>query len=127
MRISDWSSDVCSSDLAGTVAVALTGLVLQVAIFRFMPNQELQQALVTIAISILLADLMIWIWGSDIYQLVPPDWLYGVVTLPIVGTFPMYKLFILALSLMLGVALWLLVNKTYIGFMIRTVVDEQKI
>src|SRR3546814_4712094 len=91
MRISDWSSDVCSSDLAGTVAVALTGLVLQVAIFRFMPNQELQQALVTIAISIILADLMIWIWGSDIYQLDPPDWLYGVATLPIIGKFPMYK------------------------------------
>src|SRR3546814_14878850 len=69
---------------------------------------------------------MIWIWGSDIYQLVPPDWLYGVVTLPIVGKFPMYKLFIMAISLMVGVGLWLLVTKTYIGIMLRAGVDDQQ-
>src|SRR5690606_26395002 len=68
--------------IAGTLVVALTGLLLQVAIFRFMPNQELQQALVTVALSIIFADLMIWSWGSDIYQLDPPDWLYGTASLP---------------------------------------------
>lgn len=111
---------------AGTVGVALVGLVLQVAVFRFMPNQELQQTLVTIAISIMLADLMIWIWGSDIYQLDPPDWLYGAATLPIVGKYPMYKLFIMAISLIVGAGLWLLVNKTYMGVMVRAGVDDQR-
>src|SRR5690606_7681662 len=103
--------------IAGTLAVALIGLLLQVAIFRFMPNQELQQALVTVALSIIFADLMIWTWGSDIYQLDPPDWLYGTASLPIVGKYPVFKLFIMAISVLVGVSLWLLVTKTFLGIM----------
>ena len=41
--------------------------------------------LATIAISILLADIMLWIFGGEIYQFDPPRWIIGSTTLPIVG------------------------------------------
>src|SRR5215510_1125628 len=40
--------------------VALVGLLLQFAIFRRMEGQDLRQTLVTIALSIILADIMLW-------------------------------------------------------------------
>src|SRR6476619_2212542 len=46
--------------LAAFVIVALLGIVLQVGVFRGMEGQELRQTLVTIGISIVLADLMLW-------------------------------------------------------------------
>ena len=44
---------------AGFLAAAILGLLLQVLVFRFMQGQDLRQTLVTIGISIVLADLML--------------------------------------------------------------------
>ena len=38
----------------------------------------------TIGISIVVADLMLWYWGGDFYQILTPDWLSGPIQLPIV-------------------------------------------
>ena len=54
-------------------------MLLQVLIFRRMEGQDLRQTLVTIGISIVLADLMLWVWGGKTYQIETPDWLYGAV------------------------------------------------
>ncbi|HWE21392.1 MAG TPA: branched-chain amino acid ABC transporter permease [Hyphomicrobiaceae bacterium] len=116
--------------------IAVVGMALQVLIFRRMEGQDLRQTLVTIAISIVLADLMLWIWGGDFYQVQTPDWLYGAVTLPfVVGAtsggepvylqYPMLRLFILALAIVVGLLLWLILNRTRIGTMIRAGVDDR--
>ena len=56
--------DATGSWLFGFVAAfavaALLGVFLQVAVFRRMEGQDLRQTLVTIGISIVLADLMLW-------------------------------------------------------------------
>lgn len=110
---------------AGALGAAVLGIVLQVAVFRFMPGQELRQALVTVAISVVLADLMMWVWGADIYQLDPPDWMFGASVLPIVQHYPTYRLILLALAVVVGGGLWLLLNRTRIGTMIRAGVDDR--
>ena len=48
------------------VVAALLGVILQVAVFRRMEGQDLRQTLVTIGISIVLADLMLWAFGGEI-------------------------------------------------------------
>ena len=53
---------------AGFLSMAAAGLLLQIGIFRRMEGQELRQTLVTIGISIVLADLMLAIWGGKTYQ-----------------------------------------------------------
>ena len=53
---------------AGFLSMAAVGLLLQIGIFRRMEGQELRQTLVTIGISIVLADLMLAIWGGKTYQ-----------------------------------------------------------
>jgi branched-chain amino acid transport system permease protein len=70
-----------SSILAGAL-----GLLLQHQVFRRMEREELRQTLVTIGISIVLADLMLWFWGGQSYQVLSPDWLSGPMTLPLVSS-----------------------------------------
>ncbi len=49
------------------------GLLMQVLVFRHMQGQDLRQTLVTIGLSIVLADLALWVWGAEIYTFDPPS------------------------------------------------------
>jgi branched-chain amino acid transport system permease protein len=69
---------------AGFLSMAVAGVLLQLVIFRRMEGQDLRQTLVTIGLSIVLADLMKWQWGAEIYQLTSPAWLVGFTELPFV-------------------------------------------
>ena len=110
---------------AGFASAALFGLVLQVTVFRFMQGQDLRQTLVTIALSIMLADVLLWIFGGEIYQFDPPRWIFGRTPLPLVQVYPTYRLVVLAISAAIGVLLWLFLNRTRVGMMIRAGVDDR--
>jgi branched-chain amino acid transport system permease protein len=105
-------------------------------VFRRMEGQDLRQTLVTIGISIVLADLMLWIWGGDFYQILTPDWLSGPAETffvsavrssgePVYLTYPFVRLLILLASVILGVGMWLVLAKTRIGMLIRAGVDDR--
>ena len=49
-----------------------------------MEGQDLRQTLVTIGMSIVFADLMLWAFGGDFYQIQTPSWLVGPIPLPFV-------------------------------------------
>src|SRR6266478_5532733 len=103
--------------VAGTLAAALFGILLQILVFRRMEGQELRQTLVTIGISIVMADLMLAIWTGETYQFEPPDWLYGGTPLPFVKVYPTIRIMVLVVSVVVGVALWLFLTRTRIGMM----------
>jgi branched-chain amino acid transport system permease protein len=111
---------------AGFLFVALVGLLLQVFVFRFMDGQDLRQTLVTIGISIVLADIFLWIWGGDTYQFDPPAWMQFPVPMPLVNAYPAFRLIVLAAAIVVGVALWLFLNRTRVGMMIRAGVDDKR-
>ncbi|HVL58749.1 MAG TPA: branched-chain amino acid ABC transporter permease [Burkholderiaceae bacterium] len=110
---------------AGFASAAIVGLVLQIGVFRYMQGQDLRQTLVTIGLSIVLADVMLWIFGGEIYTFDPPRWIYGSTPLPIVNVFPTYRLVLLATSIVIGIALWWFLNRTRVGMMIRAGVDDR--
>jgi branched-chain amino acid transport system permease protein len=110
---------------AGFLASAVVGLLLQVVIFRHMQGQDLRQTLVTIGISIVLADLMLWIWGAEIYTFDPPAWIYGSTSLPLVEKFPTYRIAVLLGAIAIGFGLWWFLARTRVGMMIRAGVDDR--
>jgi len=110
---------------AGFLVAALTGLLLQVVVFRHMQGQDLQQTLVTIGLSIVLADIMLWIFGGEIYTFEPPGWIYGSTSLPIVVKFPTYRIAVFAIAVAIGVLLWWFLARTRVGMMIRAGVDDR--
>lgn len=118
------------------VIVALLGIVLQYVVFRRMEGEDLRQTLVTIGISIVLADLMLWRWGSHSYQILSPEFLSGPTTLPLIAgvrgdgeivylRFPAVRIAILVASIVLGALMWLALNRTRIGMLIRAGVDDR--
>jgi branched-chain amino acid transport system permease protein len=68
------------SFLCAFVLIAVMGIILQFVVFRRMEGEDLRQTLVTIGISIVLADIMLWGWGGTSYQILTPDWLRGPMT-----------------------------------------------
>ena len=120
-----WTGSWYFGVAAGFVSIALVGLVLQIVIFRHMEGQDMRQTMVTIGLSIVLADIMLWIWSGNTYQFEAPDILTGAVALPLVKIYPMYRLVILGASIAIGIGLWLFLNKTPIGMMIRAGVDDR--
>ena len=57
---------------------------MQRLVFRYMEGQDLRQTMVTIGLSIVFADLMLWVFGGDFYQISTPPWLVGPVDTPFV-------------------------------------------
>lgn len=119
------------------IVVALLGLLLQHQVFRRMEGQELRQTMVTIGLSVVLADLMLWVWGGQSYTLQTPQWLTGPATLPIVlgadrsgnpvyMRFPQVRIAILVMAIIIGVAMWLVLNRTRLGMLIRAGVDDRE-
>lgn len=119
------------------VVVGFFGVLLQILIFRRMEGDDLRQTLVTIGISIVMADLMLWGFGGDFFNISPPAWLSGPMeTFFVTGVkrssgdliymkYPMVRIVIFVASVVVGVGMWLALNKTRIGMMIRAGVDDR--
>ena len=109
----------------GFLSMALMGLLLQVCIFRRIEGQDLRQTLISIGISIIIADLMLAIWGGTTYQFEIPEVLYGVTRLPLVRVYTTYRLFILGVAVVIGLVLWYFLTRTKVGMKIRAGVDDK--
>ncbi|MEL6513377.1 MAG: branched-chain amino acid ABC transporter permease [Pseudomonadota bacterium] len=119
------------------VVVGFLGVLLQIFVFRRMEGQDLRQTLVTIGISIVMADLMLWGFGGDFFNISPPSWLSGPMETFFVSTvkrssgelvylkYPLVRIVIFAASVVVGVAMWLVLNRTRIGMLIRAGVDDR--
>lgn len=110
----------------GAIAAALFGIFIHVAILSWMPGQELRQTLATVAVSLIAADLMIAVWGGLSYQIEVPDLLFGSVPIPGIGKYPIFRLTLIGLAVAIGLLLWLLLNRTRLGMMIRAGVDDRE-
>ena len=135
--VAEWTGVWLLAFPAAFIFVGAFGILLQVFVFRRMEGEDLRQTLVTIGISIIMADLMLWIWGGDFFNISPPDWLSGPIqTFLVTGVkrssgdliylkYPMVRLVIFAASVVVGIGIWYMLNRTQIGMMIRAGVDDR--
>lgn len=112
--------------VAGFVASALAGALMQTLVLRRMEGQELRQTLVTIGLSIVMADVFLWVWGGDTYQFDPPAWMSGRMPMPFVQFYPTFRVLVLLAAVVIGGGLWALLNRTRVGMMIRAGVDDRQ-
>jgi len=118
-----WGSFVIPLVVA-TFAVALLGLIIQQVFLRWNQGQELRQALITIAISIIVADQAVARFGGIAKEISVP--VRKSVDLPIVGMFGTMRLVMLVVAIIVGVLLWLLITKTRFGMIVRAGVDDRQ-
>jgi branched-chain amino acid transport system permease protein len=111
---------------AGFAAAALAGLLIQWLILRHMQGQDLRQTMVTIGLSIVIADVLLWIFTGQVHQMEAPAWLQGPIRgLPLINAYSAYRLSLLGFGIAIGLGLWLLLNRTRVGMMIRAGVDDR--
>jgi branched-chain amino acid transport system permease protein len=109
--------------LAAMLAVAAIGVALNQGLLRFVRGFELREVLLTLGAAFVLDDLALVLWGGDTFTVPTPDILRGAVQMGSVF-YPRYRLFVLALGIVVFVALWLLLNRTRLGALIRAGVDD---
>ena len=111
---------------AGFLSAAIVGLLIQTVILRHMQGQDLRQTMVTIGLSILIADLLLWTFSAEVHQMEAPAWLKGPIRgIPIINAYSAYRMSLLVLGVTIGVALLLFLNRTRVGMMIRAGVDDR--
>jgi len=110
----------------GAIGAALVGVAMQYFVLDRYQGQDLRQALVTIGLSLIAADLLLARYGGMTYQFEVPEFLYGSVPMPIVGGYPTFRLALIVFAIALYVGLWLLVQRTRFGIIIRAGVDDRQ-
>src|SRR5216684_2530995 len=112
--------------LLSGVAMALVGGLIERFLLKRLSGQELPQVLLTLGFSFIIADLCLMIWTGDPWQPATPAQLRGAVQ--VAGLFfPIYRLVIVAVAVVVAIALWLLVDWTRLGAKIRAGVDDAPI
>ena len=112
--------------LVGTLIVAAMGLVMQQVFLRWNQGQDLRQALITIAISIILADQMLAHFGGVAEDIAWPRNWDTFVNVRVEGIqYTETRLVILAIAIAIGVLLWVWLKRTRTGMVIRAGVDDR--
>jgi branched-chain amino acid transport system permease protein len=111
---------------AGVAFAAVFGAVVQKVLLGWMQGQELRQALVTIGLSIIVADQLLAFYGGTPRQFFAPDAIFGSTQVPFVGGYPTFRLVQIGIALAVGIGLWLVLNRTRLGMMIRAGVDDRE-
>jgi len=111
--------------LAGGAAMALLGGAVERGVLRRLGDRPLAQVLVTLGLSFIIADLCLMLWTGDPMPLPAPAALRG--PLRLFGfAFPSYRVFVVAVALVVALALWLLLERTRLGAMVRAGVDDME-
>jgi branched-chain amino acid transport system permease protein len=115
--------------LAALVAAALAGVlgsVMQQLLLSWNQGQELRQALITIAVAIIVADDLVVRFGGVPQTIQPPSPLAGATAIGLYDLqYPTFRLFLIGAALAVGLALWALIRFTRFGMVIRAGVDDR--
>jgi branched-chain amino acid transport system permease protein len=109
--------------IVAALTVAAVSAAIERTLLRRLAGQQLAQVLVTLGVSFMVADLCLMIWGGDPISVATPAGLGGFVR---AGTaaFPLYRMAVIAIAVVFAVALWLMLERTRLGAMIRAGVDD---
>ncbi len=109
--------------LAAAVSIAIVGGLVERLILRRLTGNPQGQVLATLGLSFVAADLCLLVWGGDPIPINTPA-LFRT-PLHLLGlSFPTYRLFVLGVAIVSAIALYLLIERTRLGAMIRAGVDD---
>ncbi|OWT57506.1 branched-chain amino acid ABC transporter permease [Candidimonas nitroreducens] len=106
--------------LACIVVATLLGYFLEWAFYSFLYHRDhLQQVLMTYGLILVFEELRSILIDNDVHGVAPPAWLAGSIPLGGVMTYPVYRLFISAVCILVAGLLYWVLSRTRLGMMIR--------
>jgi branched-chain amino acid transport system permease protein len=104
----------------GVVLAVLLGYVLEWAFFSFLYQREhLQQVLMTYGLILVFEELRSLLAGDDVHSVAAPPLLAGSIALGDTMSYPVYRLFVSGVCLVLALGMYVVFAKTRLGMMIR--------
>jgi branched-chain amino acid transport system permease protein len=111
--------------LLGGLVVAVFGGLVERFILRKLAGNVLGQVLVTLGIAFMIADFCLIVWGGDPIPVPTPPYLQQ--PLRFAGlAFPTYRLAVIGIAVAVAIGLYLLMERTRLGAMIRAGVDDMQ-
>ncbi len=115
----------------GLLEIAVVTVIASVAVyfvFNRVPivpieTDVLRQVLLTVGFAFLFQQAALDIWGGDNMDISPADFLSDSVVIGGIY-FPLYRVFMIAMAVVIGIVLWLVMEKTRMGAMVRATVDD---
>ncbi len=115
--------------LLGVIVAALIiagiGLAMERIFLRKFPLQDLPQMMLTMGFALVFRDLALLIWGGDPYSIPCPAFLRGSIDMHGV-VFPIYRLFVILIAVIVAILLWMFNEKTLVGAKLRAAVDDHE-
>jgi branched-chain amino acid transport system permease protein len=112
--------------LISAAAMAIIGGLIERFLLRRLAGEPLAQVLLTLGLAFIVGDVCLMLWTGDPWQPPTPTHLTGAVQ--VAGLFfPIYRLVIVLVAVVIAVGLWLMVDRTRLGAMIRAGVDDAPI
>lgn len=103
---------------------ALVGIVLERSVIQFLYKRPLESLLATWGISLVMQQILKFIFGSNNVQVSSPAWLSGNWTVNDV-LFTWNRVFVIGFAVLIIVVTWLVLNKTSLGLLIRAVMQNR--
>ena len=106
--------------LASLVAAAIAGALIELTVIRRLYKRDhLDQVLATFALILIFSEGTRWLFGSFPLFLDVPDYLSGPISLPFGVQYPLYRLALIGIGLLMAAGLFALISRTRIGIQIR--------
>jgi branched-chain amino acid transport system permease protein len=114
------TGNLATAILAAVPLTVLFGMALEwLLIRRLYERDHLFQVLLTYGLILVFEELRSIVWGDDVHGVPVPELLNASIRLTENLSYPVYRLFISGVCLLLALGLYLLIQRTRIGMMIR--------
>ena len=126
-KLSEWGYSTVGLDagfFAALIVVPLVVIVIGFAMERtvaqaFYDRPDTDQILVTFGLAIVVQELFHIMFGSQSIQFGQPDWAGGHITLPMIGNYPQWRLYVIAITAVLVVLVFLLIEFSDFGLVVK--------
>jgi branched-chain amino acid transport system permease protein len=106
------------------IPVALLGVATEVVFLRPLYRRgHIDQVLLTFGLTFVFFDIVQSVWGRTVRTLPAPESLQGLVHIG-AGVFQGYRLFLICLGFALALVMWLFLERSRLGAMVRAGVDD---
>ena len=124
LAIFRWTGSFWAALALSWIPAVAVGIVMERGFIRRLYSRgHLDQVLLTFGFTFVFVDLVRMIWGADIRELPVPDVLSGVFAFGNVVV-PKYRLFLIVFGGLVALALWLFLERSRVGAMVRAGVDD---
>jgi len=106
--------------VVGLIFAIFLGYLLEWLFYSYLYERDhLQQVLMTYGLILVFEEVRSLLLGDDVHSVAIPAWLSASVQLGDIMTYPIYRLFISGICLLLAAAMLIVLTKTRLGMMIR--------